>query len=256
MSDPAHEEVVRESFRHQVDAFSGPDSIYARREGPLGWIGPLDRSMIALEVACGAAHAAESVAPFVRQVVGIDLTTELLGVGNDRLQANGIGNVLLQEGNAEALSFVAASFDLVFCRSSLHHFADPQIAVSEMRRVAKPGGRIVLVDLLAPVGANRERFDHLHRLLDSSHVRTFDENELVEALSTQTTLGYINTSRLRFPIVVAINEYSDRDSVLAVLRQELAGGDPTGFEPAEEDGSLVVSFLNGVVYGTTPEEQV
>lgn len=42
--------------------------------------------MTALDVACGAAHAAESVAPFIHQVVGIDLTAELLTVGANRLR--------------------------------------------------------------------------------------------------------------------------------------------------------------------------
>jgi ubiquinone/menaquinone biosynthesis C-methylase UbiE len=251
MSDSAHEQVVRESFRRQVGAFSGSDSVYAQNGRPLAWVGALDLSMTVLEVACGAGHAAESVAPLVRQVVGIDLTTELLTVGADRLRSNGISNILLQEGNAEALAFVARSFDLVFCRSSLHHFASPQTALEEMRRVTRPEGRIVLVDLVAPPCVDRERFDDLHRLLDLSHVRTFDEGEIVEIMSAPTTLTYTSTATLRFPIDVAISENSDRDSVLAALREEVAGGRPTGFEPAEEKGSLVVSFVSCVVHAST-----
>lgn len=250
MSNRKHDDVVRDSFRRQVDAFSGSDSVYARRDGPLGWIEPLDASMIALDVACGAAHAADSVAPFVRQVVGVDLTPELLAVGAERHRANDMTNVLLQEGNAEALPFVSASFDLVFCRSSLHHFADARVAVEEMVRVTKPEGRVVLVDLVAPSNVDHERFDHLHRLLDPSHVRTFLEAELAAVFPPGTKLTHAETSTLRLPLDVAVSEHSNREGVLSALRAELAGGDRTGFEPAEEDDALVVSFLNCIVHAT------
>ena len=57
--------------------------------------------MLVLDVVCGAGHAAEVVAPDVREVVGVDLTVDLLELGAARLAAAGVRNVLLQEGNAE-----------------------------------------------------------------------------------------------------------------------------------------------------------
>jgi ubiquinone/menaquinone biosynthesis C-methylase UbiE len=124
-TDPEHDNVIRRSFERQARLFEGPHSPFARRSGNLAWIEPLDPDMIVLDVACGPGHAAEPVAAQVRQVVGIDLTPSLLALGAMRLQENGVANVLLQEGNADALPFVEGSFDVVFCRSSLHHFADP-----------------------------------------------------------------------------------------------------------------------------------
>src|SRR3954451_2268017 len=97
-SDP-HRETVRRSFERQVPLFSGPASPFASRpDTPLSWIEPLSEGMLVLDVACGAAHAAESVAPHVRQVVGIDLTPALLTVGASRLRDQRVDNVLLQEG--------------------------------------------------------------------------------------------------------------------------------------------------------------
>ncbi|HEY5171406.1 MAG TPA: hypothetical protein VIK54_06735 [Acidimicrobiia bacterium] len=62
-----HDEVVRQSFERQVPLFSGPGSPFARRaSGSLSWIEPLTRDMVVLDVACGAAHATEPVAPRVR----------------------------------------------------------------------------------------------------------------------------------------------------------------------------------------------
>lgn len=246
-----HDEVVRQSFARQVPLFSGPDSPFAHRpSGSLAWIEPLRADMVVLDVACGAAHAADPVAPRVRQIVGVDLTRELLAVGAQRLHDAGVDNVLLQEGNAESLPFVDDSFDVVYCRSSLHHFGDPVRAVAEMQRVCRPGGRVVLVDLVAPDATVRDRFDHVHRLLDPSHVRTFLELELAGLLGGVDALSYAATAGFRLPIDVACTEQSDRAEVVALLTAELDGtGAPTGFDPVRDGDAITVDFVTCVVHG-------
>ena len=258
MPEQDHAEVVRRSFEKQVSLFSGPDSLFATRAASaLAWIEPLTSDMVVLDVACGAAHASEPVAPVVRQIVGIDLTAALLRLGAHRLRDAGIANVLLQEANAEALPFVDESFDVVYCRSSLHHFADPGRAVSEMVRVCRADGRVVLMDLVVPEGVDRDLFDHVHRLLDPSHVRTFRERELVDLVPGGLDAPvYGDTSTVRFPIDIVCTEQSDRDGVLELLRAEMGGGAPTGFEPAEEQDSIVVTFATCIVRAQRPAAAV
>src|SRR5438445_8545032 len=55
-----HDDVVRQSFTRQVDLFSGPDSPFVRRQTGTATerLEPLDAEMLALDVACGAGHAA------------------------------------------------------------------------------------------------------------------------------------------------------------------------------------------------------
>ena len=90
MSAHEHDHVVRQSFEKQAGLFVGEDSPFARRPASaLAWLEPLDPDMIVLDVACGAAHAAEQAAPHVRQVVGVDLTPALLEVGAERLRVGG-----------------------------------------------------------------------------------------------------------------------------------------------------------------------
>jgi ubiquinone/menaquinone biosynthesis C-methylase UbiE len=245
----SHDDVVRASFTRQVGLFSGPDSPFVRRPaGAVEQLEPLHDGMLVLDVACGAAHASEVVAPRVRQVVGLDLTVDLLGLGATRLRDAGIGNVLLQEGNAQALPFVDGSFDVVFCLNSLHHVGEPQRAVTEMVRVCRPDGRIVLSDLIAPSESDRDAFDALHQRIDPSHHRAFLESELVALLPEGRTITYGATASSRFPVDIAFTDQSDRDGVLDTLRAELAGGPHTGFEPAEENGKLVVSFWTSTVH--------
>jgi ubiquinone/menaquinone biosynthesis C-methylase UbiE len=253
VSSHEHDHVVRRSFEQQRGLFTGDDALFARRQlSALAWLEPLDPEMIVLDVACGAAHAAEQVAPRVRQVVGLDLTRALLDLGADRLRDAGIMNVLLQEGSAAELPFLDASFDLVFCRAALHHIPDPHGAVAEMARVCRPGGRVVAADMVAPSADVREAFDALHRRIDPSHAGVLLEAELAELLRSKVgPLAYGETSNpLTIPIDVILTDASDRDAVTATIETELSGGAATGFEPVLEDGQTLVSFTNTVVHAT------
>lgn len=250
MDSSRHDDTVRSSFRRQLALFSGEDSPFARPDDPVAWLGPLEPEHVVLDVACGAGHASEPVAPLVRQVVGIDLTRELLELGARRLAEAGVANVLLQEGSALALPFVDDSFDVVFSRTALHHMLEPARAVAEMERVCRPGGRVVLMDMVAPDAAVRERFDALHRAIDPSHVRCLLEDELLALLAERATPGFAASRSLRFPVQVFQTGQSERDAVLAALRAEIEGGAPTGFQPSDENGAVEVAFEIRVVHGS------
>ncbi len=250
MSAPEHHDVVRQSFRRQVGLFTGPDSQFARRDGATDWLEPLIGHELVLEVACGAAHLSEAVAPRVHQVVALDLTPELLALAAERLGSSGIGNVLLQEGDAGSLPFVGGSFDLAFCRASLHHLLDPGRALAEMVRVCRPGGRVAISDLIVPPEVDRERFDAIHRLLDPSHVRALLGEELAALAPAGVAVTAQDPTISRFPFDIAVTAQSDREGVVAALRDDLGGGAPTGFDPEEVDGALTVAFRTRTVLVT------
>jgi len=253
MSASEHDAVVRSSFEKQTALFAGDDALFARRSSSaLAWLEPLDAEMIVLDVACGAAHAAEQAAPHVRQVVGLDLTRPLLDLGADRLRDAGITNVLLQEGSAAELPFLDASFDLVACRAALHHVPDPGGVVAEMARVCRPGGRVVAADMVAPSAEVREAFDALHRRIDPSHAGVLLEGELAELLHSKVgPLTYGETSDpFALPVDHILTDAADRDAVTSALQAELAGGPATGFDPVLDDGQTLVSFTSTVVHAT------
>ena len=247
MTMPSHNDDVRRSFRKQVPLFTGPQSPFARRAGaPSRW-GPLSPDDVVLDVACGAGHVAEELAPQVRQVVGIDLTPELLALGAGRLHDAGVRNVLLQHGDAADLPFVDGSFDVVVCRVALHHFADVPGSLREMARVCRAGGRVAIDELVAPPGADAEtraRYDRLHRLLDPSHATALSGDELLAACRAQ--IGQASEHSLNDPAVLPLDlivtDASDRAGAETALHDELAGGPPTGFAPALVDGALHVRF--------------
>ncbi|MGH2701748.1 MAG: class I SAM-dependent methyltransferase [Actinomycetota bacterium] len=97
-----------------------------------------------LEVAIGTGLNIPIYEQAVR-LTGIDLSPEMLEIARERA-AEVRRSVELREGDAHALSFPDASFDTVVCTYSLCNISDPQCAVSEMKRVLRSGGRLILVD--------------------------------------------------------------------------------------------------------------
>jgi ubiquinone/menaquinone biosynthesis C-methylase UbiE len=140
-----------------------------------------------LDSGSGAGALAFALAPHVREVVAADLVPELLEQG--RRRGERFPNVTFVEGDATKLPFESASFDLAGSLRTLHHIARPELAVAELARVTKPGGRVLVVDQIAsvdPVAA--VELNAFERARDPSHTRAladidlrhlFEANELV-----------------------------------------------------------------------------
>jgi ubiquinone/menaquinone biosynthesis C-methylase UbiE len=126
----------------------------------------------ALDVGTGAGTLALALAPLVREVVGVDIVSELL----ERARANAPANVTFVEGDATSLPFEAGSFDLVCTRRTLHHIARPERVVAELTRVTASGGRVFVDDQIAPVDPLEAlELDRFERARDPSHTRTLPD---------------------------------------------------------------------------------
>lgn len=97
-----------------------------------------------LEVAVGTGLNLPFYPDDVR-LTGVDLSPEMLALARKRAAELG-RQVELREGDAHALDLDDASFDVVLCTYSLCNIPDPERAVGEMKRVLRPGGKLVLVD--------------------------------------------------------------------------------------------------------------
>ena len=126
----------------------------------------------ALDVGTGAGHTALALAPHVRLVLALDVTPEMLAEARRLGAANGVANLRLVEGTVEALPVLPRSCDIVTCRVAAHHFRAADQAITEMARVLRPGGRLVLVDNYAPDRPELDEFiNRLEVRRDPSHVR-------------------------------------------------------------------------------------
>ena len=106
-----------------------------------------DRPIRVLDIGCGTGVFAAKIREAMphAQVWGIDLVRGMLAKGADRWKRHADG-VLPVQADSERLPFAAGSFDIVTCANSFHHYPHQDRAVDEMRRVLKPGGRLMLVD--------------------------------------------------------------------------------------------------------------
>ena len=87
-----------------------------------------------------------SLYPTNCQVTGIDLSSSMLEKARERVQREGLRNVRLIEMDAGALTFADDSFDIVYAPYLVSVVPDPVKVVREMRRVCKPGGKIIVLN--------------------------------------------------------------------------------------------------------------
>ena len=97
-----------------------------------------------LEVAIGTGRNLPFHPAGIR-LTGVELSTEMLAIARQRVQELG-REIDLRQGDAQALPFADESFDTVVCTLSLCGIPDDRKAVAEMRRVLRPGGRLLLLD--------------------------------------------------------------------------------------------------------------
>jgi ubiquinone/menaquinone biosynthesis C-methylase UbiE len=125
-----------------------------------------------LEVAVGTAlnlhHYSEQA-----KVIGLDLSPEMLEIARQR--ATDLGrDIDLRRGDAHQLPFPEESFDAVVCTYSLCNIPDPQVAMSEMKRVLRPGGKLILVDHIRsrvkPVFWFQKMVEFFTRRLEGEHM--------------------------------------------------------------------------------------
>jgi SAM-dependent methyltransferase len=133
-----------------------------------------------LDVGTGTGHTALALAPHAGSVIGLDLTPEMLAEAEVLRVQRGADNVRWQLGDVQDLPWTDDTFDVVTCRRAAHHFADMSRAMAEMRRVLRPGGRLVIDDRTVPddpkLDALMNTLDLLH---DHSHVREYSAAEWV-----------------------------------------------------------------------------
>jgi ubiquinone/menaquinone biosynthesis C-methylase UbiE len=131
----------------------------------------------ALDSGTGSGALAFALAPHVREVVGIDLVPELLDQARKR--AERVPNASFVEGDATKLPFEYGSFDLAGSLRTLHHIPRPELAMAELARVTRPGGRLLVVDQIASVDPLAAlELNRFERARDPSHVRALADVDL------------------------------------------------------------------------------
>ena len=178
------EKHIQTEFARQANQMAVAAAFHA--EPVLEWlvraVGAAARNR-ALDLACGPGIVAEVIAPRVREVVGLDVTPEMIRLAHDRLEKAQLTNAYFSVASVEALPFKENEFDQVITRLSLHHFHDVAAVLSEVRRVLRPGGDLIIADVVSPEDADESALHNsLEQLRDPTHVRMFAPAELLEII--------------------------------------------------------------------------
>jgi SAM-dependent methyltransferase len=167
-------------------------------------LGPFVGTELALDSGCGTGALAAALAPLVGKVVGTDTDLDYL----EAARALGLENAEFVEGDATKLPFEYGKFDLSGCVRLLHHVRRPELAVSELARVTRPGGRILIVDQLGSIDPLRSlELDRFERLRDPTHQRLLPDADI---------RGYLDANDLVLVSSEVMHESVDLEERLAL----------------------------------------
>jgi ArsR family transcriptional regulator len=120
--------------------------LFGARTELLPLVGLLDPSWVVADLGCGTGHLTQMVAPFVRQVIAVDASAAMLRSAKARI--GDMPNVTIRRGDLEALPIDDGAVDLACLMLVLPYVAEPAAVIAEAARALKPGGRLLVSDLM------------------------------------------------------------------------------------------------------------
>lgn len=200
-----------------------------------------------LDLGCGAGHASFIAAQQVQQVVAYDLSGQMLEVVRKAAQERGYGHLTTQQGYAESLPFADEEFDIVISRYSAHHWHDVGQALREVRRVLKPGGKVIFMDVNAPGSAVLDIWlQTVEALRDTSHVRDYNPGEwLTMFTEAGLAIGSLTQDRLYLEFSSWIARMRTPETLQAAIRayQQSASDEVKRYYELQQDGSFSADII-------------
>ncbi len=170
----------------------------------------------------------------------------MLETGRENARKKGLDNMVFVQRDVCDLLFPEASFDLVLSRLAFHHFPNIDRPFSEMRRVLKHGGQLVMINMEAAEEDCRGIRDDIGRMREVSHVRNMSRQEMLALFEKNGLTVVCCESR---NVSVSLESWlgltkvleGTREKITAFMREDIRGGRRTVFEPYS-DGSGRIYF--------------
>jgi SAM-dependent methyltransferase len=148
--------------------------LFGKRADVGALLGLLDETWTVGDLGCGTGPLSEALAPFVRRVVAVDSSRAMLAAARRRL--DGLPNVELRQGELEALPVKDGELDAALLFLVLHYTVDPARVLAEAGRALKPGGRLLVVDMVPhDRDEYRQQMGHLWQGFDAAQLRSWLE---------------------------------------------------------------------------------
>jgi SAM-dependent methyltransferase len=197
-----------------------------------------------LDLGCGGGHVSFCAAARVAEVIAYDLSADMLAAVARVAAERGYANITTKQGRAEALPFPDTHFDVVLSRYSAHHWHGFGQALAEARRVLRPGGRALFMDVVSPgLGLLDTYLQSVELIRDPSHVRDYSIAEWVEALAAAGfTLASVTARRLRLDFATWVARMATpqtQSDTIRALQAQMAEDVARHFA-IEADGSFTI----------------
>lgn len=174
--------------------------------------GLLDPAWVVGDLGCGTGAMAAALAPFVARVIAVDNSAAMLNAAKRRLA--GRGPIELRRGDLEELPIADAELDVAVLTLVLPYLSDPARVLREVARVVRPGGRLLITDLLP-----HDRETYRQQL--GHHWLGFSEPQMTAWLNAA---GFTD---LRFHALTPAPEAKGPELFVATARQPVTAGSVT-----------------------------
>lgn len=242
-SSKSHQQSVEQQFGEQANAYLN-SAVHAQGEDLAQLAQRLqgNHHTRVLDLGCGAGHVSFTIASLVENVVACDLSPRMLDVVASAAQEKGLANIRTEQAVAESLPFANGSFDVVVSRYSAHHWQDVGQALREVRRVLKPGGEAIFMDVISPGHPVLDVYLQTAEMLrDTSHVRDYTSGEWLTLLSEAgLTVRSLQTSRLHLEFQSWVTRMRTPEHYVTAIRalQQQMSADVIRHYAIEPDGSF------------------
>ena len=206
-----------------------------------------------LDVVCGTGIVACEYAKLVNHVTGMDLTPAMIEQAKILQKEKELDNIDWRTGDVSILPFNDNSFSIVVTRYSFHHMHNPKVVLKEMKRVCKPGGKILVTDV-TPDFDKKNAYNHVEKLRDPSHTEALTAEELRQMMESIECINIrIKHHDLEMDLETILQSSfpkpGDKDRIVQLFEQDLAR-DHLGMRSYLKNDKIHFYFPVSMIIGT------
>ncbi len=246
-----HNEVIIEQFSKQAIPFAKSPGHMDSIQMLVEMSGAAGNDSV-LDVACGPGLVACEFAAVVNNVTGIDITEKMIEQARNHQQEKQLKNLTWNIGDILPLPYADNKFSIVLTRYSFHHFIEPQKVLSEMYRVCKFGGSILVADVALPP-EKVKAYNQVEKLRDPSHTKALTHQEFEKLLQE---LKLNNNRQATYTIEVELEQQleasfpnsGDDEKIRTLIEQDI-GVNKIGINAYKRSGKIYFSYPISIYVG-------